>query len=112
MVMCLGLRVRIITEALFEDAETVYHEGRTQNRWIEPRQMFKEGITLEGQTTTLETTTATGTISMSKGLSASTVEWFEGTMIYCMPLDGWLRTTQDNRDVTIEREQRFSLSYN
>ena len=75
-VMCLGLRVRIVTEALFEDAETVYHDGRTQDRWIEPSQMFKKGITLEGQPTTLELTTATGTISMSKGLPASTVEWF------------------------------------
>ena len=110
-VMCLGLRVRVITEALLEDAETVYQDRRTQDRWSVPSQMYKEGITLEGQPTTLEMTIATGTIFMSKGLPASTVEWFEGIMTYCLPLDGWLQATHDNRDVTIEREQRFSLSY-
>ena len=110
-VMCLGLRVRVITEALLEDAETVYQDRRTQDRWSIPSQMYKEGITLEGQPTTLEMTIATGTIFMSKGLPASTVEWFEGIMTYCLPLDGWLQATHDNRDVTIEREQRFSLSY-
>ena len=110
-VMCLGLRVRVITEALLEDAETVYQDRRTQDRWSVPTQMYKEGITLEGQPMTLEMMIATGTIFMSKGLPASAVEWFEGIMTYCLPLDGWLRATHDNRDVTIEREQRFSLSY-
>ena len=97
-ILCLGLRVRATTDQLLEDIDRVGQNRRGYSRSPTPSPLFRERMSLDGQTQAAERGVSIGNISVSKGLPGSLVSWFEKIMVRCLPLEDWMAIVDDRRD--------------
>ena len=109
-ILCLGLKVRIASEHLLDDIERVGQDRRGYSRSPTPTQLFKETMSLDGQTQASERGVSIGSVSISKALPGSLVLWFEKIMARSLPLNDWMSVVNDRRDPQVDYGQRYSLS--
>ena len=109
-VFCLGLKVRITSEELLDDIDRVGYDQRGYNRWPTPTPLFRETMSLRGQTQAAERGGSIGSVSISRGLPIGLVSWFEKLMTRSLPLADWMMIVDDRRDTMVDFSQRHSLS--
>ena len=109
-IICLGLKVRIVSEHLLGDIERVGQDRRGYSRSPTPTQLFKETMSLDGQTQASDRGVSMGSVSISKALPSSLVSWFEKIMARSLPLNDWMSVVNDRRDPQVDYGQRYSLS--
>ena len=108
--LCLGLKVRMTSEHLLDDIERVGQDRRGYSRSPTPAQLFKETMSLVGQTQASERGVSIGSVAISKALPSSLVSWFEKIMARSLPLNDWMSVVHDRRDPQVDYGQRYSLS--
>ena len=109
-VFCLGLKVRITSVELLDDIDRVGYDQRGYNRWPTPTPLFRETMSLRGQTQAAERGGSIGSVSISRGLPIGLVSWFEKLMTRSLPLADWMMIVDDRRDPMVDFSQRHSLS--
>ena len=109
-IICLGLKIRVASEYLLDDIERVGQDRRGYSRSPTPTQLFKEAMSLDGQTQASDRGVSMGSVSISKALPSSLVSWFEKIMARSLPLNDWMSVVNDRRDPQVDYGQRYSLS--
>ena len=109
-ILCLGLRVRATTDQLLEDIDRKGQEKYGYSRPPVPSPLFRDKISLDGQTQAAEKGVSIGNVSVSKGLPESLVSWFDTIMVRSLPLEDWMAIVDDRRDPEVDYRQRHSLS--
>ena len=109
-ILCLGLKVRVTTDRLLEDIDRMGKEKYGYSRPPIPSPLFRDKISLDGQTHAAEQGVSIGNVSISKGLPGSLVSWFDRIMVRSLPLEDWMAIVDDRRDPEVDYRQRHSLS--
>ena len=109
-ILCLGLKVRVTTDQLLEDIDRMGKEKYGYSRPPIPSPLFRDRISLDGQTHAAEQGVSIGNVSVSKGLPGSLVSWFDRIMVRSLPLEDWMAIVDDRRDPEVDYRQRHSLS--